>query len=301
MKKPSSFVQVYANPFAAASYGAKIPDGKSTLSVGQRFQQRDEYVTDENGLLEMMLFPGINNCLMVRGDGHTIAKTGLPVTNHGAFAFANSPPDQNVTQSSASEMNKWRTVSCGMTVKTVNTFDDNDGWFEAIRVTHNRTDAMPVYLDAGTQKVVPGIDASAQGNSNVMPWIDSQANLVENPSYISGSLREMSMILFKLTAHAEDHDFQELGKRFEASELVDGSFDTIYVRIYGRAAKAGVTPTRILVHTCHNQEIMYDEGSALSRFHGKSYTSQHQMATVAAVDRASTKAGLMVSNKRVRT
>jgi len=55
--------------------------------------------------------------------------------------------------------------------------------------------------------------------------------------------------------------------------MYDGSFDCIFIRIHPRAeGSTDVASTRLLAHVVSNQEIMYDETSQLSRFHGRSYS-----------------------------
>lgn len=251
-------LSTYFNPFSTRTTNPKIPDGKCHLSSGLRLQSVTEFINDATGTMDFLLIPGLKTGALVT---NTTSATGnMNYTNHADMGGAGDL----VQGSGVGEppVNKWRIVSQAIKFTLVNNSDENDGWWEAIRVSvANNTTAFAA--DAN------GFYTSASG----LPGVDeTSTSLVEHPSYITGKLRDIHRFHFQLKPHTDDHDFVTLPRTIPqatyevgaTSPLIDESMDAIYIRIHGRAGAE--TPTRVMAHIVSNQEVIYDESSHFSRF-----------------------------------
>jgi hypothetical protein len=301
--------KVYFDPFSTATTNPKVPDGKCTLSAGQRLQSVKEWTMPAtgSGVMEFIIHPGISNGITafktsIDSDSNLTEATDVqPYKTHGYFKYdadaASDPVFPAFLQPADQKIAKWRMVSQAVKFTLTNNSDENDGWWEAIRFTHSDSDQFY----AMTNDALSGI--ANEGFTNLGDYVTAVnqklfatdqnlggANLVENPSYVTGKLRDIHKYLFQLKAHNTDHPFNNLNKRYSAPTkasataeaaigidlqiqnemmraVIDKSFDIIYLRVHGRG---GTTPTRILAHCVANQEIMYEAGSSMARFHSES-------------------------------
>jgi len=277
-----TYASVAINPFAKSSFGARIPDGKCSLSVGTRIQQRAE-IPFEVATVNLFLYPGINCCVGVLNTAAPGTATYLSSSQHGTFSGTGTQYGQTIGETL---INKWRTVSCGVNIAMVNNADGDEGWFEAIRLSpSNLADPeLGVLADGKTYSVFnPTTTAIYPGAAS-----DTQS-MVNQPSYVSGKLRDIHKYLFALNPHAGDHDFQSLGTTGQSRDLYDNSHDCIMVRMYGTAGS-----TKVLVHSVHNQELFYDEESIMAKFHGPTYTSPATVARVNKMENSRVGAGTLV-------
>lgn len=258
--KVSDHLAVYHNAFSTATTNPKIPDGKSYHSCGIRLQAVKEFSNDATGTMEFLFFPGLNNgCHAQSVVATSFGEISMPYSNHAVI--------QNRIQEGSSQIMKWRVVSQASRITLVNNSDENDGWWEAIRVQSSANDVNNngfEFNDIGGNDIVGGAQTS-------FPGIVPQATtLVEHPTYVTGKLRDIHRHIFDLMPQGSDHDFRELPfDTMTPGQCLDTSnYDCIYVRIHGRAGST--TPTRVMIHTVCNQEVLYDESSTLSRFHSES-------------------------------
>ena len=243
--KASSDVMI--NPFSPATTKAVIPDGKATMSLGQRLQSIKELQagTDATQPLTCILFPGFGNCISWFNDSSSSAglnTTNLadrlntvdqPFTNHGGWIF--QPIASGTTSTSvplyfgsATQLgaqgftSNWRTVSVGLKLQLTNNADQNDGWWESVRLSPSNDPTQWCFADSAGGAVMLNGDGVTP-NTNTKPgdgrvnargtgWksIISESTLVDNPTYQSGKLRDIHQHVFKLKAINTDHDFREL-------------------------------------------------------------------------------------------
>lgn len=264
--KSSAQLAVYANPFSTSTTNPKIPDGKAYHSSGLRLQAVREYTVGAGNTYHLLLFPGLNNGLIAAGILDS-SNRYMPYTSHGVHA---GPPNDTLQQS-GSQIAKWRLVSQAMKITLTNNSDENDGWWEAIRVQTSNSSNFVGVTDPSDASVVIIGDGEPVGD---LPGLNVQRQLVENPTYVTGKLRDIHKHLFQLMPQGGDHDFNTMpgGADYTNSDtavkfLTDTNFDAVYVRIHGRG---GGSPTRIMTHVVSNQEVIFDEGATLSRFHSES-------------------------------
>jgi len=266
---------VYHNPFSTATTNPKIPDGKTYASTGLRLQAVKEVANDATGPIDILLYPGLGcGCIIDSTETSTEGNTrSMPYNDHGRW-----DPDLPGGQISA-PIHKWRIVSQALKITLINNSDENDGWFEAIRV--QGSDDSGFGNVQGTTETGEGqfIGASTPGT---LPAMTSQ-NLVEHPTYCTGKLRDIHKYLFHLMPQGNDHDFNILPREltsttFAGPNLDNENYDMVFIRVHGRAGSA--SPTRLMLHVVCNQEVVYDEGSFMTRYHSECQGNKRKFDSV---------------------
>lgn len=245
-------LSVYRNPWSTASSNPKIPDSKAFNSCGVRLQQSVE-LTLAGSVAHILLFPGLNNGISLVGFS-TPLDSVAPYTNHGQVSAVDG------LQPAASTIHKWRLVSQGLKLLPLNTSDENDGWFEAVRIQPNDLSTFAPVTFPGSRLVL-GSALSTQ-----LPCVDISKDFVRHPTYITGKLSNIDQFLFNLAPNGADHNFQVIPKLPSIDSQVDNdNWDAIYIRIHGRTQPS--VKTSLLCHVVSNQELIYDEESTMSRYH----------------------------------
>jgi len=271
----SSCAAVYNNPFSTATTNPKIPDGKVYSSTGVRLQGVTEVVNDGTETMDILLFPGLNNGVSVTSTLGAASK-GLPYRDHGLFNTGALPQGQL-----SASIHKWRIVSQALKITLVNNSDENDGWFEAIRVQGSADSGFgpATQLDGSPPGVYVGADVAG-----VLPAL-SATSLVEHPTYVTGKLRDIHRYMFHLMPQGNDHEFNIMPRTVETNEefvqscLDNESYDSVFIRVHGRTGSA---PTRLMLHVISNQEVVYDEGTFMTRYHSEARGNQASMARIKA-------------------
>jgi len=174
-------------------------------------------------------------------------------TTQGAITSAGSTAEFNwATPVTKLDCVKWRCVSAGMKLQLINNDDTNQGYFEAVR--------LPGDID------------------------HDPSRMIDNPSYVSGRLKDLHQYIFQLKPSDGDQDF--VNNANDSGPVYDPSFDTILVKIVG---SAGVTAT--LAHIAGCFEYQYDDTSALQRFQTLSRSDLPAYAQARRILAGSLKAG----------
>jgi len=272
----SACAAVYNNPFSTATTNPKIPDGKVYASTGVRLQSVREVANDDNGNMDILLFPGLNNGCCISSADTTTAVVSMPYRDHGMFESGPLPSTQI-----AASIHKWRIVSQALKITLVNNSDENDGWFEAIRIQGSSDSGfLPT---SQLDDTPPGVYV-ASGGVDPLPMVSS-TNLVEHPTYVTGKLRDIHRYMFHLMPQGNDHEFNVMprevttNEQFVSSCLDNESYDAIFIRVHGRA---GAAPTRLMLHVISNQEVVYDESSFMTRYHSEAKGNATAFARVKA-------------------
>lgn len=277
------------NPFLKSNIGAKIPDGKATLSNPVRVQSVYEYVVTglqdttgvQSGQCIICLMPSINNVASIFTGGAEPVKA-LPLTNHvpmtpGSSTSQYSQPAGNMVQ-------KWRIVSHALKISLINNAEENDGWWEAIRINPDVKDGSYVSGSVGPfYGILGGVNATS------LPFVpDLLENWTQHPTYISGRLREIHTVMFKLNSTSTDHDFLPLKNDGAISDLLDPAYDCILIRINGRiTSESDNSKTRLLFHGVSNQELIYKDNAVLQQYATPCYPVNNAVLNAERYDRTS--------------
>lgn len=287
---------VYHNPFARTTKQPKIPDGKVTESLGFQTQAVKEFntIAGGDGITHMLLYPGQDSALLVTGD--TESSAAFTTIKYNSLGFTGSNGiNWGTVGTSGGNMTKldqyalWRTVSAGLKISLLNPLEQDDGWWESVRVTEPRE---PYFWGLFNKDCT----ANRTTNGTVAPvellGTLKDNNLVNERSYATGLLRDLNKVHFNLNGLLDHHDFrqQTLEYTVDANEVgvlnagdvylpfgdgqltaqqfinshVDPGYDMIYIRLHGRAASGSTS--RYHVNVVSNQEITFGNEERESRF-----------------------------------
>jgi len=238
-------LNVIADPFSLATTAAIVPDGKCIMSVGQRLQSIKEVqqTAVADAPLTCLLFPGLGNGISWFNTAKTTTTATVtvhqPYTSHGSWKFFAGPdPGVNTDpytyvqaqqNSGNGDISQWRIVSQGLRLSLTNNSDQNDGWWEAIRITPNNDGTFWAFAQDNTEPpdedprfdpdsyIPDSARVVAQGSSfNAV----LKSNFADNPSYMSGKLRDIHKHQFFLKMVNTDHDLRQLKTTYN---LINGT------------------------------------------------------------------------------
>lgn len=260
-------MSVYYNPFSKAAVSPKIPDQKCLMSIGLRHENTKEikvgrptdafnYVhTSDPTSCVLVLYPGLGAGMKLMGVQEAYVKS-IPQTgfesytpqacvlqsykDHGDYSMGHEIPTMmdagrvNYQLNPASPIAKWRLVSQGLRLACTNSDEDNDGWWESIRVT---TPIDPNMWGMG----VTGAEFSGQTADGSRPgkygyaispyfadpqWDPTELDqMVQHPTYRTGRVKDLHKVKFVLKPHDTDHDFNRVhnsGKVYATTEVSYG-------------------------------------------------------------------------------
>lgn len=290
----------------------KIPDGKISESLGFQTQAVGEFTclnadtpVTGDGIMHLLLMPGQNCALVAQGD----LKGQYPFLNPALTAF--TAPDTklrcvgfegsnniqfNGTNGTGGNITfednyaYMRYVSCGLRLSLLNPQEEDDGWWEAVRIKEPiNTEKWGILCVDNQQNTLKGTVAPQDLLTEY-----SATNFVNENSYTTGLLRDLHLRTFTLQGVKDEHDFEQqmtvldldaedivsetqgaagVSRRFGngrtdverlINQWVDNSFDMVYIRIHGRATG---NSSRLHYNVVANQEIVFPATAKESRFH----------------------------------
>lgn len=311
-------LEVFHYPFSRATQQPKIPDGKTVESLGYRASRTTEIVNEEKDnaegaqVIHILLFAGMNAGLLCQN------VLGAPLDTVGNRNYlvigaedANSPSWVQTTPATGASgiaaldnYHSWRVVSTGARFSLLNPDEENDGWWEAVRITeeHRSEDWYLTTLNLSQNTSGNGVLAPVE----LLNKIDSMDMSIER-SYCTGLLRDIENYEFSLNGVQDHHDFRKMKDRitlesdltapagtadyiadsadFDAYQArlvagrdncydlidnyVDNGYDMIYIRVHPRHNRSDISElngSRLHVEWISNQEIVYGHTERESRF-----------------------------------
>jgi hypothetical protein len=351
---------VQRNPFSTAVPTAKVCDGKTSSSLGERVQTSFQ-IDNAGSTLTIALSPSWTSAAVwskqsltagnpaatppvpptlvpVYGETHsagrscTLVKTSntnltvnavqLPDGNEDSLAGADIAMDQIndgeqpdpvavgstrfVVKTPANAADRERLVSQGMRITPINNSENNNGWFEAVRIpTSYSMEDMLLFRTGGTWA---DLEDYSTGIINVSPGkfeagVFGSLDWVNQPGYITGKLRDISKHIFYLqtlgdreftrrketsivdTSGADDTIVATGIQRglTDADQYFDTNFDTVLVRIHTTIASATEKASSVHVHCVQNFEQCFDHQTVFKRFETLTLSNE---SAVKAVDRS---------------
>lgn len=308
------------NPFADVTSQPKIPDGKVDSSLGFQTQIVKPIANKiDQSTVELVLFAGMNAAVTTNHtdqanlSDHTTWTPGFVGSNAVDWSAATDPATDYVVETK-DDYNLWRTVSAGMRLKLMNSVEEDDGWWEAIRIT-------PEFL-VKHYRLATVDNATDRANSGTLVPTGlfaeySDQSLVNENSYSTGLLRDLQNVQFDLHGRLDHHDFvQKRGNlRLEAAaqnavnlinmssvlkeghddayelinQFIDPGYDMIYIRLHCRPNVLNSEThkgSRFHMNVISNQEIVFDNDQRESRFQTPSISLGAAAATHLNVRRA---------------
>jgi hypothetical protein len=314
MSQARQQLEVFHDPFSVATSQPKIPDGKAVHSLGQSNQSVGEFRNNTgNDVMHVILFAGQNAGLVV-GDNDDF----LGTRNYRVFGYEDAGgPDWSRFETINSDAKQeifntdgyasWRIVSQGLRLSLLNAAEEDDGWFEAVRITDakNARGWSLTTIENSTDRTNRGTFAPTVYATSTSQGANIRGReLANEPSYVTGLLRDLKHFQFELHGVLDHHDFTQMSRRLnlwdetldgtdvdppdvttnyqttfpeDASsevyrlmdEYVDKGYDMIYIRLHCRtndAAQPTLNGSQIHYNLVSNQEIIYQGNVRDSRY-----------------------------------
>lgn len=303
------------NPFSTATSQPKIPDGKTNDSLGFATQVVTEVGNAVNAkVMHLLLYPGMNGGIVCEdvaqspdGGAFALDRTYYIPTYDGSNGLDWTGLTDSTVESTISNPDNyalWRIVSQGLQLKLLNPTDQDDGWWEAIRLS-TAVDNPDYRLTTGNNSALNAGDSGCIAPVSIVKGQLSAQNLSNESSYSTGLLRDLHRVQFELHGQKDYHDFIHMrddllldpnsvdnltlgydtrndcnGVPGEDSfndiikQNIDLSYDMVYIRCYCRP-NTGVSPflgSRLHLNVVSNQEIVFDPIERESRFQTKSHS-----------------------------
>lgn len=268
----SKFARSRYNPFDKFAQGAKIPDGKSNQSIGVRSTCAYEITLPDAGqVMDVVIAPGLHQSMLPVVKSSGTAPVISAGSTFGEIAAVTYTGTTFTPVNLSTFPHKWRLVSAGIRFVLLNNSDENEGWWEAVRVSD----------DIDPDDVDRTYDTSSEGGSDTMaivqyPYIKSkttpteQAVITSDNTYIAGRFKDMHQVTFKLNSLSQEHDFVEVDSQTTTPQsikkLFDPSYDSINLRFHPRANGTDISKaSKFVVHASYNYEIEYEPGTLLAK------------------------------------
>jgi hypothetical protein len=267
---------VMRNPFSTATTTPKVCDGKVGHSVGVREANAATSVSPA-GTLHYMLYPGLGAGLTVVANlGGTSTSTPprtIAYQLNGAELTSQSLVDKAISGlKKSSAPDRWRIVSQGVRLTPINNSENNNGWFEAIRVPFAFDRASIGNVPVNNTATPPVTDKAA-----VALNIDFEGELLgstawaKHPSYVTGRLRNLEKHMFYL----QPNNDREFVLNIDTPETqMDSNFDVVLIRIFASASNQDGTTLNVMHHMVQNFEFLFDAKNERSRYHSPSINYQ---------------------------
>jgi hypothetical protein len=291
-------LKVFHDPFAGTTNTPKIPDGATPSSIG--LSNQAVFELDCRETTHMLLYPGMTSCLTyldgVAGfGGRTIHNTGFEGGNQLLFNDGTGASGAFRTRENYA---LWRVVSCGLQMKLLNTSEENDGWWEAIRISEP-VDTSHWVLSTTDDVGDPTNYGCVSPGVNMIGELSGRTSLSSDASYATGLMRDLNRVQFDLHGIQNSHPFIKQQEYIGFSEdtfaafnlshltqtinngsddgmnfinlLTDQTYDMIYIRLHSRAY-TGTSPflgSQVHCNVVSNQEVFFEQNQTENRYHSR--------------------------------
>lgn len=232
-------LQVVCNPWMEVDQ-PKFPDGKAQWSVGRKFRFAEEVKPFNKGEMLIALFAAVNNFAWAVSLRPTVPGAVVPspiqqsmvvLSNHTAEAGIEfqvtytAPTDGNESVLDIEPAEKsymaWRPVSVGLRMRSLNTDDEDEGWWEAIRTTRESVIGRwgPVVPNNGQPVTNNDYESKKTHMCNILPlrpgvdFLEQNVDWSSNPTFCTGKLTHLQHYDFQLNFVREDNEFIPLEHR----------------------------------------------------------------------------------------
>jgi hypothetical protein len=242
------YITSLVDPFNTRMAQPKLLDGATRRSSGLRFRSTGNITLEGQGLDNyMVLFPCFSQGVSWRR------------INDIDYTYATPYPNHMLAGTDRNNVKMCRLVSSGLKLSLMNNADDNEGYWEAIRIPLDSIEwgdsAAPVFEDGVVH----------------LPSGTTFPNMANYYSFQTGLLRDLDRFLFKLNSTQADHPFVNVSLEtnvnyasgIATNGLLDRNFDVIVIRLVGRINTT--TPSVIKYEHMSNQEVIYKQDTLMAR------------------------------------
>lgn len=245
------YVTSLIDPFDQSQSQPKLLDGSVLRSSGLRFRNTGSIVLPTAGAAYIVLIPGLSKVLYWQ------TAVGGAFTSTGVF------PTHLGTLTDRENIKNIRLVSAGLKLSLLNSSDQNEGYWEAVRIT------TPIVTTLLT------VETPAENEAFIMAAADNYAvdivtqfaltDMANHATYQTGKLKDINRFMFKVNSVSPQHPWKRVSETPVVSDAIDYSFDTVVIKVTGRLDPA--SPSTLMYNQIVNQECVYSEGTALARLH----------------------------------
>ena len=235
------------DPFTTKADPPKYNDGKVNRSAAVKLRSTGTIQCNTGSVTWLVLFPGFSHSLLNPEND--------PWPNPFSGHVASVVDRQSVKQI--------RVTGAGLRLSLINNADQNEGFWEAVRIPFNISDFPSVNLTTGVM--------------GLPDFLASDFDISSYQTYVTGKMRDLHRYQFKLNSVTTEHPFTDFTQAdaFLAANpgdpapieyvdtWVDQAFDIVLIKLHGRADAA--SPTRVMYNTVSTQEVVYKENTALGR------------------------------------
>lgn len=252
----------HLDPFGGRFNPPKIADGKASMSSAIKLRMTGQ-----------VTLPTATGASVVLGLGPGLSANFYP--HDGLPALSYDQPTYQAhfsTQALRDTIKHIRLVGCAAKFSLLNNAEQNEGYWEAIRVPFNWSDmtvresADPLDPTTGSLDFTGAITAAGLDFS-------------QHHTYQTGKLKDLHKYQFKLNSTTTEHPFTDpsaIGTGLtsdvdiltQTKAYVDETFDIVLIRIFGR--NEATFPSMIRYEVVSNQEVVWKENSQTSRLMTKS-------------------------------
>lgn len=236
----------FVDPFSTAVPQPKILDGAIDRSSGVRFRTTGTVTLDAAaGDNFFVLFPGLGNSLLWKKPADANWLTHAPF------------PAYLDTTAYRADVRKARVVSTGLRLTLMNSSDDNEGYWEAVRV--------PTNPDSQTWELIDSTAPTGEDYLSRLKATVSFSNLSNYPTFQTGRLRDLERFLFKLNSTEVDHPFTDIRNSADTGfpVQIDSKWDMVVIRLVGRVN--ATTPSVVQYDVVSNFEVIYKQDTPMAR------------------------------------
>jgi hypothetical protein len=257
----------HLDPFSNRFNPPKIQDGKATMSSAVKLRMTGQVTlpTTAGAHVTLCLGPGLSS--------NFYPHDGLPVLSY----------DQPIYQAHIgtaalrSAIKQMRLVGSAATFSLLNNAEQNEGYWEAVRVPLNWSDISVRASATATDPCTGSLDFSGAIAS-------AGADFSQHSSYQTGKLKDLHRMQFKLNSTTNEHPFTDVNEvgtgvvadvplATQTRAFVDESFDIVLIRVYGR--NESTLPSVLRYEIVSNQEIIWKENSQSARMMTRSPALPH--------------------------
>lgn len=238
------YISSLVDPFDSTIAQPKILDGSVSRSSGLRFRNVGNFTLADTGAATyVVLAPGFAASLFWKRPADSAYISPSVFASHVS------------TTADRVNSKQIRLVSCGLNLSLLNSSDQNEGYWESVRIPVSLSDFQ---LEDST--------APVGENYKFLP-IPSFAleDMANHSTFQTGKLKDLHRYQFKLNSTSSVHPFKAVNEVPSLQDTIDPTFDVIVIKLSGRVD--ATTPSLIMYNCVTNEEVIYKENTAMARLH----------------------------------
>ena len=271
--QPSSLMS-HRDPFSSRLKPPKIDDGKASMSSAIKLRMTGQVTlpTTAGAYVDLCLGPGLSSNFLPVG--------GVAVVDPADPTYA----AHMATQTLRDQIKQVRLVGAAARFSLLNNAEQNEGYWEAIRVPFCWSDInLRTRADPTTEPVTGSLDFTGAITA-------AGTDFSQHMTYQTGKLKDLHKYQFKLNSVTNEHPFtcaDVIGDglngptQTQLEGFVDETFDIVIIRVFGRNEAS--FPSAIRYDVVSNQEVVWKENSQSARMMTK---SQHNPQFANILDRS---------------